>query len=419
VGVTALLALLALDPLIDSIAEPRRHAFLAYAAVLLLIMPLQDFGQREQLVLICALPYAALAAIRRQGRRVSWRLALLVGAGSAVGFLLKHYFLVVPVFLEIWLMLTLRRKWPPLRPETISLTAAGVAYVASILIVTPTYLSVTVPELRLAYGAVGAPSVSDTFTLVQIIWAVTALAIASQHRALRGQRAPLTVSLLIGAIGFTVAWAIQHKGWPYQGMPVTGFLALSFAALLAEAWSRVTAPVRMLALTILLLPIALCLIRTHPTISKEMDIAPALADLRSGDSIAVVSTEGATAWPSTVNREFRFSSRFGQYWMFPAIAANAAGAHDPRIDRFAAEVIRETVIDYRCLPPKRIIFIRPLISVRKASPVDDPLAFFLQSADFAQLLGHYRHWQKGGIYDAYQLVTPLPPLPRQYCRRGV
>ncbi len=62
-------------------------------------------GQREQLVLIATLPYAALIAARRAGRQVAPALALVIGAAAALGFALKHYFLIVPLLLELWLVL--------------------------------------------------------------------------------------------------------------------------------------------------------------------------------------------------------------------------------------------------------------------------------------------------------------------------
>ena len=101
--------------------EPRRRALLlSYAALALMAMPWVHVGQREQIVLIVTLPYAALVAARAERKRVSTELALLVGAAAGLGFALKHYFLIVPVVLELWLVVRLHRDWRLLRPETIA-----------------------------------------------------------------------------------------------------------------------------------------------------------------------------------------------------------------------------------------------------------------------------------------------------------
>lgn len=416
VGTAALAALAATDRLLADLTPDRRRALLLYAALILLVMPARDFGQREHLALLAALPYVALAAARRKGVAVSLPLAILIGAGSALGFALKHYFLLVPLLLEIWLLAGMRRSWRPFRPETVALAAVGLGYGAAILIATPDYLTTMVPRLRLAYGGAGL-SLREMIAPAQLVWLFVAAAILPQVRALGAGRAPLSAAALIAATGFAAAWLIQHKGWPYQSIPATGLLAFAFAALLIEAWDAVGAFVRKLAPAVLLLPVALVLTPTQAPITPETDIAPALAGLRDGASVAIVSTEGITAWPAAVGHGFRFPSRYGLLWMLPAIDADANGARDPRVARLGREVIRHTVIDYRCLPPERIVFVRPDSSGRATSAVADPKLFFLRDPEFRGLLRHYARWKQIGMFDAYRLKTPLPPPPPAACRR--
>jgi hypothetical protein len=341
-----------------------------------------------------------------------------VGAGSALGFALKHYFLGVPVLLEFWLVASMRREWRPFRAETVALAGVGLAYGAAILIVTPGYLTTMVPQLRLAYGAI-APSLLQMILPAQLIWLFTLRGILPQYRVLRTNAAPLTIALCLAALGFCAAWMIQHKGWPYQSIPTTGLLALSFAAMLIEIWDKVGLTVRKLAPGILLLPVVLAFIPTHVPITPDADIAPALAGLQPGASVGIVSTEGFTAWPSTIGRGFRFPSRYGQYWMLAAIDANTAGAKDPRVEEFGRQVVRQTVIDYRCLPPERIVFVRADASGNATAAAADPLKFFLRDPEFANLMRHYTRWKHQGIFDAYRLTTPIGRLPGSSCRRGV
>src|SRR3546814_9572249 len=99
---------------------------------LYIIVPLYDFGQREQIALIWALPYAALIARRFSGLPVWVPLATLVGCLAAFGFALKHYFVLAPILLELWLLMGAKRNWRPFRPETVTLAACAVAYAVSI-----------------------------------------------------------------------------------------------------------------------------------------------------------------------------------------------------------------------------------------------------------------------------------------------
>ena len=128
-------------------------------------------GQREQIVLIGTLPYAALIASRGTGRPVPSMLAVAVGAGAALGFALKHYFLITPAALELWLLACAGRRWRPLRPETLALSTIGGAYAIALLI-EHDYLTDMVPMIRLAYGQFGPHSLRLLFNPYVIVTAM-------------------------------------------------------------------------------------------------------------------------------------------------------------------------------------------------------------------------------------------------------
>src|SRR3546814_6831302 len=52
-----------------------------------------------------------------------FRSATLVGCLAAFGFALKHYFVLAPILLELWLLMGAKRNWRPFRPETVTLAA--------------------------------------------------------------------------------------------------------------------------------------------------------------------------------------------------------------------------------------------------------------------------------------------------------
>ncbi|MFL6850388.1 MAG: hypothetical protein ACJ8EH_05970, partial [Sphingomicrobium sp.] len=159
VGCIVALALAGTNQLIAHISSGRRLFLLGYGALALMAVPWVHLGQREQLVLIGTLPYAALIAARREQRAVSPALAMLIGLGAALGFALKHYFLLVPALLELWLIAGTKRNWLLLRPETIAIVTVGVAYASALFLLEPDFLTTIVPLIRLAYGVFGAPSI--------------------------------------------------------------------------------------------------------------------------------------------------------------------------------------------------------------------------------------------------------------------
>jgi hypothetical protein len=75
--------------------------------------------------------------------------------------------------------------------------------------------------------------------------------------------------------------------------------------------------------------------------------------------------------------------------------------------------VSETVLDFSCIPPQRIIVSRP----RPGEHAYDILPFFLRDPRFAALLSHYRVRSRTSL-ETFELVTPLPP-PESPCRAGV
>lgn len=410
IGAVVGLALVATERLTKDFSPARRTVLLAFAAVTLTAMPWMHTGQREQIVLIGTLPYAALIAARGEGKRVPVLLAILVGLGAPLGFALKHYFLIVPLLLELWLLAMRGRNYRPVRPETIGIVAVGIAYAVSLLVFAPDWLTRIVPLIRLAYGATGAPRFIDLFGPFTIAGLLIVAAGASQHKRLGG--APLAGTLLVTAFGFTAAFFMQAKGWPYHAIPMIGCASLSLVVLLGEEGAP-----RLLGLTapaLLAFPLLLAADdEMHPALPSP-DLLEAVSGLHRGDTVGFLATEPALAWSITLQRGYRFPSRYMGYWMMNAIVRNeASGSPDPRLAALGRRIVSETVDDFRCAPPKRIIVWRP----RPAQTDFDMLSFLLRDPQFAELLSHYRVLSRTSL-ETYQQVSPLL-APRAPCRRGV
>ena len=413
VAVAVLAAMGAVGKLLGHVDSPRRIAFLTYLGAILLIMPARQLEQREHIVLIGAIPYLVLAAARRRGEAVTPSLAVLIGVGAGLGFALKPYFMLVPILIELWLIASLRRAWRPVRAETLGLAATVAAYAVALAVVTPSYVTVTVPMLLIAYNGVGA-TLWDTLGFLPLFWLATLAGTLSQWRSARPPAAPITVALLIGALAFATAWAVQHKGWLYQGLPATGCFAIALAAVLVETGAPANRFVRLFAPALLLWPMFLALVDVETRITPDIDIAPALADLRPGDPLGLISTAGPTTWPSTIGRGLRMSSRYAQYWM---INATDQRPNDPTAKALMTRVIRETALDYRCLPPKVIIFVD--IKDKEVDQLNSshPYRMFTREPEFAAVMSHYRLWRSGSIYGAWRQVSPLAPVDPAQCRR--
>jgi hypothetical protein len=404
-GLAAALSLFATDRMIGPVGPTRRTSFLAYAALILVAMPWVQIGQREHIALIATLPYAALIAARRAGRPAPLILAFSIGGGAALGFALKHYFLIVPLLLEVWLLAAQRKSWRPVRPETAAMAAVGLAYAAAMLIFAHDYFTLVVPMLLLAYGATGAKHFVDLFQPA-VVTALVCILLVLAGRPWRRSEAPELVSgLIIAAVGFTIIYFIQAKGWSYHAVPMLGCAAMA----LAGAVALDPDPRR---LTILAAPALLCLPFTiaaqqaRRDAESAHDVADAVTGMRAGDTVGFLSADPSFGWHVVLQRGYRFPLRYNGFWMMQAIVSNELrGGGDPRLTQLGRRIVGETVADFECTPPRRIIVARPNPGQARSGEFD-LLAFFLRDPRFARLMAHYRPVERGKL-EAFELESPL------------
>ena len=86
---------------------------------------------------------------------------------------------------------------------------------------------------------------------------------------------------------------------------------------------------------------------------------------------------------------------------------------DPRLTALGRQITAETVADFSCTPPRRILVSRP----RPGEDGFDILPFFMRDSRFAAMLGHYRVRSRTSL-ETYELAFPLPP-PGHSCRSGI
>lgn len=395
----------------------RKALVLSYAALIIGAFPWIHVGQREQIVLIATLPYTALIAARCSGKPVSPGLAVFIGVGAGLGFALKHYFLIVPALLELWLLARRRRSWSPFRPEIAAMLAVGLAYAGAILLWARDFITITLPTICLAYGSTGAPSLSQLFQPVLILSLVILALTGLNLRRMTDPQGQWIQALLIAAVGFAASYFIQAKGWPYHAIPLLGCASIALAALLAS-FAETPRLLRIAAPVLLALPLLLTWQEVRTPLLPGPDLEAAVADVAPGETVGFLATEPAFGWSVTLQHGIHYPSRYMGYWMLRAVVANEHRQHpDPALAAFGRQAVRDTVQDFRCAPPSRIIVNRPL-PAQAAKGEFDILGFFLRDPEFAELMTHYRETSRTSA-DVYDRISPLSAPQPGSCRSGV
>lgn len=388
----------------DWAARPRAVMLGAMLAAFF-VLSMSEFGQREHEVLIAIIPYAILTARRAEGRSVSWPMALAVGLLATPMLALKHYFVLLPIGLEIWLTWQ-RRSFRPFRPETLCLASGAIVYAGAIVLFARSYLTDMVPQLSVAYGDFRMLPVM--MVLNKLTPALVVCVFYFWH--FRNSLPIVTQALLVVSGAFAVSFYLQSKGFAYHIDPVIAGLTMTMVThvLLPQP----NAPKR--DRSVVLLAAAIFVVLLAPVFTNgpyrsnnEQVVTEFLQRLEPGSGVAPLSTRPSLLWPMVVTENVRLPLRYYHFWMLNAVAAAAYRGEDmnPRLAEFAEVVRQQTVDDLLCNPPAVI-----LVDIWTLSDLGfRALDFFMQHGAFQAVMASYEPDGRLGPFDVYRRVADLPP----------
>ena len=207
----------------DALAPVRERTLqFALACALLLILPGDNFAERENIALIVMLPLLAVFARRADNARVERALAILAGLGGGIAIAIKPYFvlaLLLPFLYVLWRRATHRVGLVAacFAPEHLAAAAVVLAYGVALIRFFPDYTAHTLPLVLTLYVPLrySLPLMLANPSVILVL--VTGLAVLGL--GWREFRAPPIAVVSLAALGFTAALVVQGKGWPYHGYP--------------------------------------------------------------------------------------------------------------------------------------------------------------------------------------------------------
>lgn len=375
-------------------APSRRAILLVSAAAIMLLINLEQFAQREHLALIGSLPYVALIARRADGARVPFAVAAMIGGMAAFGFALKHYFVAVPILLELWLILRLRRSWSPFRSELIVLACLAVAYAFAVIFWTPEYFRVILPMLLAAYNDFGLPFWMQFWSLYVAYWAICAVLLLISRK---DAATSLTWASALGAAGFVFSYFAQQKGWSYHALPAIGLAVFSVCSMLMSEHSGISILRRAVLIPFVAIAPMFISVRWGPYDNAGKDMLRSLAYKPApGSSVVMLTTNPSRIWPMVESEGYIWPSRHFSFWMIVAIQdrLRKSSVLSPELQQIADEIRTQTAIDFLCNPPS-IILIDDII------PGFSYIDFFNKNEYFRQVFLNYKRSGTVETYDIY------------------
>jgi hypothetical protein len=286
--------------------------------VAVVVVPSVNFGQREHVFIILALPYLIQQVfLASSGLAISRRESAALGAFAVMGIALKPFFLLPVLILTYVRCRRAGSVKPALEPAAIAIAAGCVAYVLFAAVLHPEYFSNVVPLGSLIYGAIGfeaSEQAPDTIVPLLLVLAIATVEDASP--ALRSKF--MLLAVVLG--GLLIAYVLQFKGWPYQLLPFECMAVI--ACVIAFATSSQNYMTRPLHFALFVIAAATLLTRAvyyGPYDNSYAHVFQAeLEQVRTdwkGRSVLLLSTDNFAAFPLINILGAEWAGRYPYQWV--------------------------------------------------------------------------------------------------------
>jgi hypothetical protein len=408
---------------VPSLAQPLTEVLVPPTLLFLfVVLPNDNFGQREHLMFVLTAPYLLHAAGRAEGQAAavrlvpSWAIALAAGVGLA----LKPHFLLIPLAVETYLLL--HRGWRRTFRDPVPWIIAGVAagHAALIVFGTPAYLNV-LPIIWDTYTHLGDVTWEEVLfgpVLGPCLLALLAFGLLAVFFA-RTVAARVIVAYGLGA---ALAAAVQAKGWPYHVLPGLSATILLAAVTISQMIDRYLPidrdahrlPVTAISATFLILFYFQAALFTPPFQKQrqfEDSITGVLLHIVEQNApnkrILVLSPGIYPYYPLINYAGMRMTMRFQTMWVLQGIYADCEEYptlyHAPEdmseMERFVFDSVSD---DFDRQRPGLVIVDRVAGVPRCQGRVFDYLEYFMRNPKFAHAFERYTHFMDVDRYTIYR-----------------
>ncbi|HLJ00843.1 MAG TPA: hypothetical protein VKT76_14090 [Bradyrhizobium sp.] len=335
-------------------------ALAAWTAVLLGILPMYDFGQREHLALVAILPALAVYILRGNRDRVTTTAVLIAGLSAAITMNFKPYFAVAVGFCILGAAAQARDWRVVFAPENWIAAALVGLYVVCIFIFYPEYFTVIYPLVRDVYLLLKVPLLALFVTSAMALWVIAVIVVlVLQNRQPKPDAAAFVV--LAASSGFAIAFFIQGKGWGYHAYPMVALvlLAAGFAISAIDSQQVRSKRLRFAAMLAVTAIFAKACIWFNASVDVRQ-IEDQIARLGPHPRILMLSAAAVIGHPMVRTLEGTWVSRQEAFWVREIIRRSRMdGTIDSqaaaRLEGYVARERAGLIEDFRRQPPDVVL----------------------------------------------------------------
>jgi hypothetical protein len=198
-------------------------------AFVFLILPINQFGEREHIFLLMIMPYLFLAAKPRETNSL---LRSFIGVLAAIGFSIKPHFIILFAFVEFYLMIQKKSLITWARPEALTIILFSVGYFISIFLLQPDYFNQVLPLAMQYYYPGSRTPFSFFFSDSLFLFCISAAIIYFFQR--KNNYQTFGMILLLALVGSLCAYILQAITTYYRLYPAVGLSLLLLSVLICS-----------------------------------------------------------------------------------------------------------------------------------------------------------------------------------------
>lgn len=322
-----------------------RWLMIAILAFIILFFPAIYFAEREHFMLLLFLPWLFLRAIPNASAQTNLFERIFIGVMAGAAICIKPQSIFAPLLVELFVFSRNRNLRSFVSVENLSATLFAFFYGVSILLFAPKFLTEMLTLGSKAYVPFyGYPLYVIVF---YARWTIPALIVAY---VIRNRLAMLKVDtrfvdgLLAAALGFTLSYFVQMKGFGYQIVPADILASFASAAAAVLLW-QVERKMSIHILGAICIPVLLLwgTPQTYVNHFKALDIIMA-RNAPQAKSLFIASTRLGDGFPYVQQRNLVWASRLPTQWLTPYIDSKWHEGVAPQ-DKIVLDTLNWTVTD--------------------------------------------------------------------------
>ena len=309
--------------------------------------------QREHILVVLLLPWVVgllLEPNNECNKRVISR-----SFWAALGICLKPYFIIYPIFITIFLMVSKRSPRPVASYSNITMALTGGCYVLFVALIHPTYFSEIIPLANSTYDyAKTTEAILINIELIPLCF-FTVLAIGSY--TLARQTSSIFVCLVLASLA---VYLVQWKGFAYHLLPLYSWIVLFGVWLMVEHYS----PIKLKAIALFVVTcLSAWFIKSGLYQVRQTEwLMQQIQAFKPFNSLVVYSTYVSIGPILALRNDAKWASRYPTFWTIPVIAnthaeqsCNGSPKVCLRLKEIAIETRRHIMEDLRQYAPELIV----------------------------------------------------------------